>query len=260
MNMLVPPAGTWFQHQHVNPEAKVRLFCFPYAGGNPSIFREWGPMVGSHAELFAMQLPGRGARLAEPPMRSLNLIVHCLANAITPLLDRPCVFFGYSNGALICFELARELARRGEPGLHHVIISAKRAPHLPRLGPVTFNLPDAQFVEVLREYDGTPEEILADASLLNYLLPSIRADFGLSDLYQHRPGSPLECAMTLFGSMTDRYVPFDDLLAWQEHTKLPDAVKVFDGGHFFLHQQASQVIAEVTLVLSAVAIAALATG
>lgn len=253
MSGMVKPGGAWFQHLHVNPDAPVRLFCFPYAGGNPAIFREWCPVLGADAELFALQLPGRGMRAAEPPMRAVGLIVHYLANAITPLLDRPCVFFGHSNGALICYELARELARRAEPGLQHLIVSAKRAPHLPRLGPVTFDLPDAEFIEVLRDYEGTPAEILDDAGLLELLLPAIRADFGLSDLYQHRQGFALECDMTLFGSMNDRFVPFDDLLAWERHGKGSCATRVFDGGHFFLHEHPAALIGEVGKVIAAVA-------
>ena len=260
MNVLGQSRGAWFQQLHVNPQAGIRLFCFPYAGGNPAIFREWCGALGGRAELFAMQLPGRGVRFAEAPLRSVGLIVHHLANAILPLMDRPCVFFGHSNGALICYELARELARRGEPGPEHVIVSAKRAPHLPRLGPVVFDLPDAQFIEVLRDYEGTPPEVLSDAELLACLLPAIRADFGLSDLYQHRAGFPLACDMTLFGSLNDRYVPFDDLLAWREQCKGRSATKVFDGGHFFLHQHAAHLIAEVALVLDAVARQAPASG
>ena len=244
--------GAWFQQLNANPDARFRLFCFPYAGGNPAIFREWVGALGGRAELFTMQLPGRGARFSEAPLRSAGLIVHHLANAILPLMDRPCIFFGHSNGALLCYELARELARRGEPGVEHVVVSAKRAPHLARLGPVVFDLPDAEFIDVLRDYEGTPPEVLADADLLACLLPAIRADFGLSDLYQHRPGFPLACDMTLFGSMNDRYVPFADLLAWREHCKGRCATKVFEGGHFFLHEQAAQVLAEVALVLDGV--------
>ncbi|MGZ3181898.1 MAG: thioesterase II family protein [Telluria sp.] len=243
----------WFYTPQPEPEARLRLFCFPYAGGSAAIFKDWVAPLGPQVELHAVQLPGRGARFGEAPVRSIGLLVHHLATAMAPLLDRPCVFFGHSNGALLAFELARELQRRGEHALRHLIVSAKRAPHLPRLGPITYDLPEAEFIQVLREYEGTPQEILNDPELLRCLLPAIRADFGLSDLYEFRPGYGLACNLSLFGSLNDRYVPYDDLLAWSVHGKGEVRSHVFGGGHFFMHSHADDVIAEVVRTLGEVA-------
>ncbi len=252
MQAMRPPVQRWFCSPLARPQAPLRLFCFPYAGGSAAIFKDWAQALGEQVELHAIQLPGRGARFGEPPLRSVGMIVHHLANAITPMLDRPCVFFGHSNGALIAYELARELARRGETALIHLIVSAKRAPHLARLGPVTYDLPQPEFIEVLREYEGTPPQILEDAELLTCLLPAIRADFGLSDLYEHRPGFALDCDLTLFGSLNDRYVPFADLLAWESHSKGRVVHRVFGGGHFFLHTHAGEVVEAVQQVITGV--------
>jgi medium-chain acyl-[acyl-carrier-protein] hydrolase len=239
----------WFYIPKANPAAKIRLFCFPYAGGSAAIFKDWGKTLGPDVELLAIQLPGRGARLGEPPIRSISAIVSNLAMAMIPLLDRPYAFFGHSNGALISYELAKELRRQNETGPEHMIVSAKRAAQLPRLGPITYDMPQDQFIQVLREYEGTPREILDDKELLTFLLPTIRADFCMSDTYQFRPSAALDCDLTLFGSLNDRYVPFNDLLAWTNNVSGTVTHKIFGGGHFFLHSHGSDVISSVEQVL-----------
>ena len=48
-------------------------------------------------------------------LRAHGAAVDALADAIDPYLDRPFAFFGHSMGAVVAFELARELRRRGAP-------------------------------------------------------------------------------------------------------------------------------------------------
>ncbi len=48
-----------------NPQARFRLFCFPYAGGGASLFRHWANRLPSEIEVYAVQLSGREDRLAE---------------------------------------------------------------------------------------------------------------------------------------------------------------------------------------------------
>src|SRR5438094_5975985 len=90
-------------------QARLRLFCFPYAGGGASIFRTWLNAFPSEIEVCPIQLPGRENRLLEPPFTQLPLLVQTLADALRLCLDLPFAFFGHSLGALISFELARRL-------------------------------------------------------------------------------------------------------------------------------------------------------
>ena len=65
------------------------------------------------------------------------------------------------SGALIAFELARELARRNEPGPLRLFASARRAPHLPRSRRLIHHLPSGEFIRELRSYNCTPSAVLA---------------------------------------------------------------------------------------------------
>ena len=83
--------------------------------------------------------------------------------------DLPCAFFGHSMGALISFELARRLRRRGIPGPIHMIVCGHRAPHLRDPHRAIHQLSDAEFRAKLREFGGTPEAVLQDDELMELL-------------------------------------------------------------------------------------------
>ena len=110
------------------PTARLRLLCFPYAGGGTSIYRSWSAQLPPHIELCAVRLPGREGRFAEPPLRRMDRLLALLVNGVLPYLDRTVAFFGHSLGALVAFELARALRREGLPTPAHVFVSGRRAP------------------------------------------------------------------------------------------------------------------------------------
>ena len=88
---------------------RLRLFCFPHAGGGTLMYRSWRDRF----SVAPVCLPGRESRLHEPLMQDLFAVVEALSDEIRPHLDVPFAFFGHSMGAAIAFELARSLRRRG---------------------------------------------------------------------------------------------------------------------------------------------------
>src|SRR6266487_4106100 len=98
----------WFSPIEPNPNAAMRLFCFPYVGGNATTFRDWPQGVVRSVEVCPANLPGYGVRRLEQPFTRLLPLVQAIALSIVPWLDRPFAFFGHSMGALISFELARQ--------------------------------------------------------------------------------------------------------------------------------------------------------
>lgn len=233
----------WFNTFKPNPQAKLRLFCFPYAGGGSSAFVEWPAHLGRDIEVIGVQPPGRGNRFMETPIASLRRMVSELAESIAPLLGKPFAFFGHSNGALICFELARTLASRGLTGaLRHIFISGNPAPQIRKFETVLHVLDDTQLREKLRELRGTPEEILQNADLLELLLPLLRADFAVAETHRFERGPLLASDLTLLGGRQDHAISREDLLAWAELFLGTVDTHMFDGGHFFIHEQRADVL------------------
>ena len=101
----------WVLTPRPNPNASLRMFCLPYAGGDTWIFHDWQSALPDYVEVCPIRLPGRGSRIAEPPFTALGDLVEALGTALDGALDRPFVIFGHSMGALIGFELARYLRR-----------------------------------------------------------------------------------------------------------------------------------------------------
>lgn len=227
-------SSAWLRSYPQKRQARLRLFCFPYAGGGGSAFRSVFDRVPDDLDVCPIQLPGREGRFAERPFSSLDPLIAALHEELLPYLDMPYAFFGHSMGALISFELARALRSSGQvPGPVHLLVSGHRAPQLPDLRPPAHQLPEPQLLEALRDLEGTPEEVLQHEELLQLLLPVLRADFAICETYTYVPQPPLACPISVFGGLRDPNVPYESILAWKQHTTKTCQVHFFAGGHFF---------------------------
>lgn len=227
-------ANPWVVRPRPNPQARLRLFCFPYAGGAASVFYAWPNDMPGDVEVCPIQLPGRQSRLEEPPFTRMEPLVQALALAIQPYLDRPFAFFGHSLGAKICFELARHLRAQGASMPVHLFFSGSIPPQIPNSDSPIHTLPDAEFVETLRRFNGTPEALLQNDELLQFFLPLLRADIALHETYRYVPGEPFDCPVSVFGGLEDDDVSRDDLEAWRVHTRGEFTLRMLPGDHFFL--------------------------
>jgi medium-chain acyl-[acyl-carrier-protein] hydrolase len=229
----------WITCLKPNPSASLRLFCLPYAGGNSYIFRPWLDRVSKTIEICPIELPGRGFQIKSTPFRQIELLVKAIAPAILPYLDKPFAFFGHSMGGLVSFELARFIRREYSLEPVHLFISGRRAPQIKNLKPPIHDLPEAEFLEKLRQLNGTPEEVLNNDELMELLIPILRADFALLENYNYTPEAPLKCPISVFGGLQDREVQLEELEAWREHTVGSFSLKMLTGDHFFVHSSQS---------------------
>jgi medium-chain acyl-[acyl-carrier-protein] hydrolase len=174
----------------------------------------------------------------DKPFSDMSHLISTMTSALLPYLDRPYAFFGHSMGALISFELARSLRRmkyRLTP--IHLFVSGCRAPHFPATDPPIYHLSTQAFIEELRRFKGTPEEILQNEELLQLLMPRLRADFALAQKYLYKDEKPLSSSITAFGGRQDGYVSHQALAAWRTQTTSVFRLVSFEGDHFFLHKE-----------------------
>ena len=221
--------------RRINHAAKVRLFCFPYAGGSSAIFYGWNNYISPAVEMCSVQLPGREGRLTMPPYTSMRPLVQAVGNAILPFLDKPYVLFGHSLGGLIAFELARYLYDLGVPRPLSLLVSAAEAPHVSGAPDRLHTLPDDELIGQLSLLQGTPQEILQHPEVMQLLLPTIRADLQVFETYTYRAGPPLPCPITVFGGLDDKRVERPGLENWHHHTARVCSLTMLPGDHFFIH-------------------------
>lgn len=225
----------------------MQLFCFPYAGSGALIYRDWQLGVPAYAEVLPIQLPGRENRMAEKPLDSLDLLLYTVADVLEPNLDCPFVFWGHSFGALVAFELAREFRRRGVTLPIALFVSGREAPSVPDLDPPLHLLPNDDFVhELSLRYDGIPQEVLGEPDLLQLLIPALRADLTMSEMYVYAEEEPLECPIFAYGGLQDAKVSCADLDAWRKETSQTFSVRQFPGDHFFIQSAKVRVLQELS--------------
>lgn len=233
---------------------RLRLLCFPYAGASAAIYRSWVELFGPHVDVCPVELPGRGVRTAEPPLRDMKRVCDGLFEAIEQLpQDAPLALFGHSMGARIAFELACRLGAR----VTHLFASGSAAPDVaPRLGggpgeKTISQLTDEEFRQRLRVLGGTPVEILEDDDLMARALPVVRADFVLVERYRAAPHAQVTVPITVLRGERDIMVDLRDAERWQLRTNAAFRLLEVPGGHFFLEDQRALVVREVTRDLGA---------
>jgi medium-chain acyl-[acyl-carrier-protein] hydrolase len=202
------------------------------------MFSSWRRRLAEHVDLCLVHLPGRGRRMGEPPFKRLDALVEAIADVITDELQHPFAFYGHSMGAVISFELTRELRRRHGVGPQQLFLSGRRAPQMSSSKQATFNLPDEEFIAEVSKLNGTPKELFQVAETRELFLPVLRADFEIVDTYEYASAAqPLSCPITVYGGLQDANVPVESLSAWAKETHAGCKVRTFPGDHFFIHRE-----------------------
>ncbi len=236
----------------ISTTIRRRLFCFPYAGGGTAVFRQWPDELPGDVELCIPCLPGRDARVDEPPATAMAPLVAALAREMQPLLTLPYALFGHSMGAFIAFDLAHELSAMGI-GPAHLFASAQRGPRVPYPAQPIFGLPDADFLAAVRErYQAMPEPVLRQPDLMAVLLRMLRGDFTLVEDYRYRATIRLTCPVTAFGGRDDPQIAGEQLEAWSLETSEAFDLRQLPGGHFFLNGARPELLAIIRRRLAAV--------
>jgi medium-chain acyl-[acyl-carrier-protein] hydrolase len=243
-------AAPWIRIPQPNPRASVRLYCVPYAGAGSTIFHGWRRGLPPWMELCLIELPGRGRRQQERRCVRVPELADPIARALQQHIDRRFALFGHSMGALITFEVARRLHRRGcVPQV--LFASAHRAPQLPRLRPPTFALSDAGLIGELRRMNSAPPEVIQQPELLPTLLGTLRADLELCQTYVYEEGPPLRCPIVAFGGLNDDEVHRTELEAWRGQTSASFSLEMVEGNHFFLIGAEGFMLSTITTHLTA---------
>lgn len=211
------------------------LLCFPHAGGSAATYARW-PGFLPDVHVVALELPGRGQRIDEPPLDSMADLVADLAKPVMRhAATGEFALFGHSMGALVAFELAHRLRRFGlrpsrllvsghaPPGA----FSSQRSRHL---------LPDDELWAHVRGLNGTSADAGESAEIRRLFTATIRADFAVVENYFPGPRKPLDCPISVFGGDDDPEVTPAGLAGWSAHTSRGHTVSVLPGDHFYLHQ------------------------
>lgn len=218
-------SASWVLRIASREHAALRLFCLPYGGAGASVFRRWPALLPDSVEVCAVQPPGREERAGEPAIIEMQSYLDTLTLAIEPYLDRPFAFYGCSLGALVAFELARQLRCLRRPLPQRLFLAAAAAPHLM----------SRVFRGSLEEMEHQiPEAVQAAPELLEAVRPLLEADLCLARSLEFTPADPLACEATVFGGTADPLVKRAEIEAWSTHFDGTFVRRWIQGGHLFM--------------------------
>jgi medium-chain acyl-[acyl-carrier-protein] hydrolase len=178
-------------------------------------------------------------------------LIEAVTTAVAATLDLPFAVFGHSAGAIMGFEMARELRRRGLPMPRILFVSAHAAPQILRRSEPIHHLSDPEFIEqLIRRYDAIPSTVLLDRDLMKMFTPVLKADMEVLHTYTYAPEAPLPCPISALGGVLDSTVAASQLEAWQQQTDASFRLRMFPGKHFFLKEARPQVLSAIREDLS----------
>lgn len=231
----------WLPTYREAPYLRMRLFCFPHAGGTAALFRKWQQLFPPEIQVCPVQLPGHGRRISEPPCKSLIQLARLTTAALIPALTLPFFLLGHSMGALLAFEITRCLRELQGPLPAWLCLSARRAPHLAMSDVAAYRMPDVMFVSYLQSLGGITEAIAKSDDLLSLVLPTVRADLEAVATYRYIEQPPLQSSILAIGGREDPTVGPAELDAWNVHTACSFKRELYPGGHFFVYGEHSAI-------------------
>jgi surfactin synthase thioesterase subunit len=240
---------------------ETTLFCLPFAGGSSYSYREFQRYADNGMRIEALDLPGRGRRFPESPLTRLPDMADDVFEQIRGRLNGAYAIYGHSMGAWIAYLLVKRIIRERCPQPRHLFVSGRKGPCLPAKEKDRHLLPQADFLEILKKFEGTTREVLENRELMALFEPVLRADFQALDTYVYEKSTPFDVPVTvMWGS--DESTTRSDALRWQNETTQTISFLAFNGGHFFIFQHAATLcrIFSRGMRMPSVALTALHTG
>jgi surfactin synthase thioesterase subunit len=222
---------------------KIKLFCFPYAGGSAVVYNKWKPLLDAGIELKPIELAGRGKRIFDPPYKDFEALIADVFRIVKDQISTgPYALFGHSMGGLIAYNLAQKIrAHQLAPPLH-VFFSGRGAPHVEEEDEKIFHLMgDEEFKKEVILLGGTPPESFEHQELMAMFLPILKNDFKMIETAAFKGDiRPLGCDITALLGREDDLTPAQ-CEGWKEHTDKTCNIHYFEGGHFFINDAAAAI-------------------
>ncbi|WAQ97978.1 SAST-like protein [Mya arenaria] len=176
------------------PQAKWKLFCFPWAGGGAVFYANWGRNMSEDVEVHGVCLAGRESRYNEPVSSDVG-----------------------HYGRLSSFSDSKPYEERARSRAKSFVC-----------------VRDIRSVCKYIYTRGTPSEILDNKEYISIFLPALKADFELLYNISAENSDPmpvLSSSIHVFDGSDD--APHD-LQAWRSVSSGEFDLTILKGGHFYL--------------------------
>ena len=213
-------------------QADEYILCLAHSGGSASVFSKWKSFMGQSVEVCPIQLPGRESRHNENFVYDFYTLVDEISSNVTPLINKPFSIFGHSLGGIIAYELALRFQSVFGSIFKRLFVSACLPPTKISPDPTFNDMPDDDFLNIIKEYEGTPKQITANNEVIRFFLPRLKADFILFGSYGGNE-EKVSVPITAFVGNNDPLVPVCEIQNWKFLTSNDFSYYVMGDGHFY---------------------------
>ena len=216
----------------------MKLFCLAHAGGSANAFLSWKPHLQGQADVVPIEISGHGRRLSGTLHDRFEDVLADVVGEVTQAgLPDDYALFGHSFGAILAYELAHTLVRRGSAPPAHVFVSGSCSPD--RVAELPFELvrDDRELLQSFAYLGATPQEIVADAEAVALFAPILRADLRALADYQFEPHAKLAADVSIVLGTQDELASSEDATRWALLFSGRATKRSLEGGHFAALEQ-----------------------
>lgn len=221
----------------------MKLFCFSYAGGSAMVYSKWREMIDESIEIVPVEIPGRGTRFCEKLCDNMeNLIDDIYSKLANQFIEEEYMIYGHSMGSWIAYYLTQRIREKGIRLPERLFLSGKEAPHINKNNILYHKLNNKEFINKIYDLGGTPKELLENKELLDIFIPILKNDYKVIETCKYeKPEKAFDFDITIFNGTQDTLTE-EDISAWSSYTSKNFFTYNFDGGHFFIHDYAKQML------------------
>lgn len=211
------------------------------------IYNQWKKYLHESIELCPIELAGRGMRSKDDFYTSFEEVIDDVYDWIDKNIDDyQYSIFGHSMGSTIAYEVCCKITELNKKKPVSIYLSGRGHPDI-SINSIKFNLMEnREFMDEIIKLGGIPEEYKNSKVLINYVLPIIKSDFKILENYTHSSKeSKLDIKFNVFYGKQDSITNINDMQLWNIYTKQQCNFFEFEGNHFFINENMSEVVSAI---------------
>ncbi|MBP2617311.1 thioesterase II family protein [Chryseobacterium jejuense] len=215
--------------------SKPQIFLLHYAGGDRNSFRPLIENLQSHFQVETPELPGRGDRMSEPPLKNKKEALTDVLEQIKQVRNKnvPYLIYGHSMGAILGFEICYAMEKDNDVPVHFVA-TGYPGPGIKESIPIA-HLPKTEFFAEVRKLGGISDEVMQYEELLDFFEPLLRGDFGLLENKSNQiPNIKIQTPIYAIMGKNEKYAL--NIRNWANYTETECECQIVNGNHFFINQ------------------------